>query len=545
MKLRTLMKIAVISSVVLLCTGFVMYSFFRLSAAENKTDFDLYTLVPPTTTAVLETDDLAGLIQDVNELTCSKDHHFLYISRLFSLLKQHLYTLLEDTPHGLSRQMNKVLLSFHEPDNDRNQVLYCSLGSGDYELVEKFLTKYCSSTFPSKIFDYKGEDIRIYPMPDGTFLACYFTSRFLVVSYQKKLVEEVINARLSGKSLLKEVGFEAVHADKKTNVAAAVYVRMQSLEMGKLTDGVRSQASLGGWTEFEMKLKDNALYFSGTSHDTDTCLTFMNMLRKQQAVQGFPDDILPATTFFFSKRSVSDLRGMFAFTAEQEYATVTYSDYIKSRDEELLRYLEENGGQEIMTCLFHPTADTVAYPAAVMSISVADAPGAEWVLKNLIATAPGEEGGPAAPRPAFCRTASGTYPFYVVPRNTLFTQLTGITESALYVYACFYAGRLLLAPDAESLTAYIGQIEKRQLLDGNVAYEEGLSGLSDTYHFMLVADLAAVFAQPENYVRLVPSFFFRNATFFRHFILSTQFTCADGVVYPNVVLLYKGGGKEP
>ena len=93
--------------------------------------------------------------------------------------------MLEDTPHGLSKQMNKVLLSFHEPDNDRNQVLYCSLGNGDYELVEKFIRKYCSSSFPSKLFDYKGEEIRIYPMPDDSFLACYFTSDFLVVSYQK------------------------------------------------------------------------------------------------------------------------------------------------------------------------------------------------------------------------------------------------------------------------------------------------------------------------------------------------------------------------
>lgn len=539
MKLRTLMKTAVISSVVLLCTGFVMYSFFKISAAESKNDFDLYSLVPSTTTAVLETDDLAGLMQDVNELTCSKEHHFLYISRLFSLLKQHLYTLLEDTPHGLSRQMNKVLLSFHEPDNDRNQVLYCSLGAGDYELVEKFITKYCSSTFPSKIFDYKGKDIRIYSMPDGTFLACYITSRFLVVSYQKKLVEEVIDARISGKSLLEEPGFEAVHADKKTNVAATVYVRMQSLNMGKLTDGIRSQTSLGGWTEFEMKMKDDALYFSGTSHDTDTCLTFMNTLRKQQTVQGFPDDILPASTFFFSKRSASNLRAMFAFTAGQEYSTVSYSDAIKSRDEELLRYLEENGEKEIMTCLFHST-DSAVCPAAVMSIPVDDVPGAERVLKNLIKIAPGEEGGPATSQPAFCHTAAGTYPLYVIPRNTLFTQLTGITDSALYIYACFYAGHLLLAPDAESLSAYIGQIEKGELLDGNAVYEAGLSSLSDTYHFMLVADLETVFAQPENYVRLVPSFFFRNASFFRHFILSTQFTCADGVVYPNVVLLYKG-----
>jgi len=46
MKLRTIVKIAITSSVVLLCSGFALYSFFRLSAAEDQKDFDLYTLVP-------------------------------------------------------------------------------------------------------------------------------------------------------------------------------------------------------------------------------------------------------------------------------------------------------------------------------------------------------------------------------------------------------------------------------------------------------------------------------------------------------------------
>ncbi len=44
-------------------------------------------------------------------------------------------------------------------------------------------------------------------MPDDSFLACYFTSDFLVVSYQKKLIEQVIDARLSKKSLLTDASF--------------------------------------------------------------------------------------------------------------------------------------------------------------------------------------------------------------------------------------------------------------------------------------------------------------------------------------------------
>lgn len=539
MKLRTIVKIAVISSVVLLCTGFAVYSFFKLSAAGSREEFDLYTLVPPSAVVIVETNDLAGLIEDINELSSSKHQHFLYVSKLFSHLKEHLHTLLEDTPHGLSKQMNKVLLSFHEPDNDRNQIFYCSLGDGDSKLIEKFIQKYCSSTFPSKLFDYKGEEIRIYPMPDDSFLACYMTSDFLAVSYQKRLIEEVINARLSKNSLLKDKSFEEVHAAKHANASATVYTRMNSLSMGKVTDGIRSYTQLGGWTEFDMKLNGDVLYFSGISHDTDTCMTFMNMLRKQRPVEEFPGDVLPATTFFFNKRSATDMQSMFEFTARQEYAQATYSDYIKDRDAELLDYLKNNAAGEIMTCLFQ-ASDTASKPCAVMSLPVQDVTQAERLLRNMIKLTPKENDAPSVPRSTYYRTALQTYPIIVLPRNTLFTQLTGITQSALYVYACFHKGHLVMAPDTASLAAYIRQLDKKEILDDTPAYEEGIAGLSPSYNFMMMADLEEVFRQPENYVRLVPNYFFRNQDFFRHFILSAQFTCMDDVVYPNIVLIYKG-----
>ena len=143
MKLRTIVKIAITSSVVLLCSGFALYSFFRLSAAEDQKDFDLYTLDPSSASAVFVTEDVAEFVMEVDELTCSRDHQYLYVSKLFSYLKQYLYSLLEDAPHGLSRQMNQMLISFHEPDNDRNQVLYCRLGNGDRELIDRL----CRNTY--------------------------------------------------------------------------------------------------------------------------------------------------------------------------------------------------------------------------------------------------------------------------------------------------------------------------------------------------------------------------------------------------------------
>ena len=98
--------------VVLLCSGFALYSFFRLSAAEGQKDFNLYELVPSTSAAVFVTDDVLEFVAEVDDLTCSKNQQYLYVSKLFSYLKQSLYALSEDTPHGLSRQMNQMLISF-------------------------------------------------------------------------------------------------------------------------------------------------------------------------------------------------------------------------------------------------------------------------------------------------------------------------------------------------------------------------------------------------------------------------------------------------
>lgn len=542
MKLRLLIRIAVIVSIVLLCTGFGAYSFLRMNAVENRQDFNLYTLVPQDVTAVLETDRVADLVEDINELHCSKDEHFLYVSELFVYLKKYLYTLVGDTPHGLSRQMNKVLISFHEPDNPLNQVLYCSLGSGDYELVESFVRKYCSSTFPSKYFDYKGEEIRIYPMADGRFLAAYFTPDFLVVSFQKRLIEQVIDARRSRQSLMDAPSFRAMYAGKRNNVAATVYVRIKEVGMGKDTDGIRSQTRLGSWAEFDMKFNGDAIYCSGISHGTDSTRTFINALRRQKPIEGFSGERLPSSTFFYDQWAISDMEAVFGFTSRQEYAKATYSDYIKKRDEEWMAFIKEHAGESVMACLFQPKDTADKHPCAVMSIPVKDEVRAERYLQKLLYATPKEEDAPAVPRtsPGYRQyPRARKYHQYMLPRNTMLTQLTGITESALHTYACFYKGALLLAPDAQSLSAYIDAIESKDVLDGTSVYEEGVGSLSPYYNFAMMVDMEEMMHQPETYVRLVPNFFFRQSKFFRHFVIAIQFTCTEGVVYPNLVFLYK------
>ena len=443
MKLRTIVKIAITSSVVLLCSGFALYSFFRLSAAEGQKDFDLYELVPSTTSAVFVTDDVLEFVAEVDDLTCSKNQQYLYVSKLFSYLKQSLYALSEDTPHGLSRQMNQMLISFHEPDNERNQVLYCRLGNGDKELVNRFVRKYISSLYPPKTFVYKGEEILIYPMADGDFLACYLTSDFMALSFQKKLIENVIDAYKSDKSLADDPTFTGVRAPKKSVAAATIYARMKGMM---------------GWTEFDMKMKDDFIYFSGITHDADTCFAFINQLRQQQSVIGFPGEALPSTAFYFSRQGITDWASLLSYGNAQEQNGAVRTSEVQNRDKEFSRYLMENAGQDLVVCLFQ-REDTLQDAAAVLSLSVADVTEAERMLRAFVNTAPADEGR-KTPRITFCYTVNKAYLVYRLPQTTLFKQLTSFVEATLDVYAAFYDGRLLLAPDENALSQYIPDDER-------------------------------------------------------------------------------------
>lgn len=542
MKLRFLIRTAVLVSVVLLCAGVGVYSFLRLDVIDSQREVNLYTLVPKDAVAVLETDRMAGLVEDIDQMQCSIDNHFLYVSELFVCLKKYFYTWAEEIPHGLSRQMNKMMISFHEPDTPLNQVLYCSLGAGDYELMESFIRKYTSATYPFKESRYKGKSVRVYPMPDGRFLAVYATRDFLVVSFQKRLVEQVIETTLEDTSLMAQPAFQEIY-DTEHHHAASLYVRMKSVGMGKEPDDSRSMSRLGSWVRFDMKMGEQAIYCSGISHTTDSLPSFVNALSRQQPVSDFPGNRLPGSTFFYTNWALSDKSVVSDFMSRQEYARRNYSDYVKRRDEEWAAFMNDYASDRVMSCLFFSKDTADLRPCAVMSIPVTDEVQAGRRLRALLCTTPPDSD---VPVPDYQSPQYDLYPLarpyrqYLLPRNTLLTQMTGITESALYTYSCFYRGEWLLAPDARSLSAYIDALERGLVLEGMPLYEEGVGSLSLSYNFLMMIDMEQMVGQPEDYSRLVPNFFFRRADFFRHFMLSIQFTCADGMVYPNIVMIYKG-----
>ncbi|MCD8292643.1 MAG: DUF3352 domain-containing protein [Prevotellaceae bacterium] len=544
MKLRLFLRAALVIVVVLVCAGIGVYSYLHLRAMENKQEFDLYTLVPQDAIAVVETDRMAALVDDINNLHCSRDDHFLYISDLFVYLKRYLHDLVGDTPHGLSKQMNKMLLSFHEPDNPSNQVLFCSLGAGDYQLIETFVEKYAKNTNPPEVTKYKGTEIRGYTVPDGHVLWACFTKDFLAISFQKRLIEQVVDTRREKTSLMDLPSFRTMYGQKRGTSEATVYVRMKAVDMGRGELEAPRQTRVGSWAEFDMKFNEDAIYCSGVSYGADTTRTFINAMHRQEPIREFPGERLPASTFFYYHFALSDIEPVADFATRQAYHDGQYPDSLQALDAAWVSYLEEHAGDNLLFSLFQPK-DTMEghLPCAVMAIPMKNEKLAERRLQLFLERHPvgGMEDLPGQSEPEYERyPLARNHTQYRMPSATLLTQLTGMGKPARCSYACFYRGALLLAPDARSLSAYIDSLERGFVLDGTSAYEEGVGSLSPLYNFVMMVDMEAMLHQPENYGRLVPNFFFRQMKFFRHFVLDVQFICKDDVTYPNIVLLYRG-----
>lgn len=541
MKSRIILKIVTVTSVILLCLGFAISLYLKMSVTERARDFDLYTLVPPNSRIVVDTENMVNLMQRINDLSCSKDNHFLYFSRFFCYLKDHINTLLEHTPHGLSKQMDKMLISFHEPDSDQDQVFYCRLGTGDFEFIEQFIHKYFASSFPSRFFDYRGEEIRIYPMPDDTFLACYVSTDFLAVSYQKRLIEEVIDARLTKKSILSDKSFSKIRAEHRMIAPATIYACLQPVKMGRDNDAFRFQSDLGNWTEFNVNLSGDAIYLSGINYDADTCVTFINTLRTLKPVKNFPGDMLPDSTFFFFRTSVSDLDRVLGFTSRNAYFNTTYSDAITAGDDAVYEFLKEYADDDMIACMFNPNDSLSDTSYTVINIPLSSRSDIKPALADMYRSVPQYQKIEASQEMVYF-SASSVYTAYVLPCNTLFAQLTGVIDSTLLTYACIYKDHLLISPHVKGLQAYIESIEDKKTVPKGVSlYNDIIATLSQTYNFLMMADMERVLRQPKSCVRFIPNLFFRYDRFFRHFILTTQFTSVDDVVYPNLILTYKGG----
>ena len=241
MRMKTVVKLGTILSVLLFVLAVGYYAFMRLDMMDRNRDVNLFSLVPSSSVGVLESNNVHAFFDDYSMLNYSDELERMQFPGLFNFLIHGLNMYAGDNAHGLSYQMNQLVVSFHQPVTPHNQVVYLRLGMADEQLLSDMLREYVSGNFLPKEEEYRGKKILIYPLSHDEFLATYTEEGFVVLSYQKRLVEEAVFSRVLEK--------------KKSKDFLTLYGRSSSIPSLDLDSNT--------WSEYDFHLNSDVVYLTG------------------------------------------------------------------------------------------------------------------------------------------------------------------------------------------------------------------------------------------------------------------------------------------
>ena len=270
MRMKTVVKLGTILSVLLFVLAVGYYAFMRLDMMDRNRDVNFFSLVPSSSVGVLESNNVHAFFDDYSMLNYSDELERMQFPGLFNFLIHGLNMYAGDNAHGLSYQMNQLVVSFHQPVTPRNQVVYLRLGMADEQLLSDMLREYVSGNFLPKEEEYRGKKILIYPLSHDEFLATYTEEGFVVLSYQKRLVEEVIDAQLDETALGYDTVFSRVLDKKKSKDFLTLYGRSSSIPSLNLDSNT--------WSEYDFHLNSDVVYLTGDMYTSEKNAEKENMV---------------------------------------------------------------------------------------------------------------------------------------------------------------------------------------------------------------------------------------------------------------------------
>lgn len=265
MKFRTVVKIGVGLSVLLFCVGVAFYSFISLTDAEKGKDVNMFALIPDDSNGILDTDNIGFYTSEFPRTSYAIDLDTLHHSELINNIFTDITKYTSVNTHGLSNQIKRLIISFHNSNSTNDVVAYFKIAGGDNKFVLDILRqKYGPDIYP-KTEEYRGRKIEIFPLgKTANFLSVLNGEGYIVVSYHKALIERVIDAIKDGTSLANDGVFSKLQIKKSANYLT-FYGRMASFPL-------LSDDNSHVWSEFELHLNSDVLYLSGSMYEPDSCL---------------------------------------------------------------------------------------------------------------------------------------------------------------------------------------------------------------------------------------------------------------------------------
>lgn len=262
MQLKTIVKLGTITSVVLFVLAVSYYAFMRLDMTRHNRDVNLFSFVPDDCIGVLDSDNVNAFWGDYPMLNYANELEAFQFSGLFNVILNELNEYMLQSAHGLGGQIDHLLVSFHTSSTASDQVVYFKTDIDGERMVTDVLQEYLSDRFLPKEVKYRGKTIYVYPLGDDEFLAVYTGGGFGVMSFQERLIEKVIDAKLDEKSLNDNPGFSEIRNKKKVKNYITLYSRNSGIPFLEMGDNA--------WSEYDFHLNSDVLYLTGETYMSES-----------------------------------------------------------------------------------------------------------------------------------------------------------------------------------------------------------------------------------------------------------------------------------
>lgn len=264
MRFRIIIKWGTLVSVLLFCLAIGYSAYMQLDMTDNDKRVDFFSLVPSDCIGVLESSDMTPLVNDASFFNDEKIVENVRFLGLFQLLLDKLAEYSENNEHGSISRSNRLLVSFHDAFNWEEQVVYLRANKENEFFLDEMLQTYVADVFLPKKEKYRGKALTVYPLSGNKFLTTYAEYGFWVMSFQKRLVEKVIDAGLDKTSLSDDALFSEIINKKKNKTSIHLYARSTSIPFYEI--------SASCWSEYELYLNSDVFYLTGDTYLPDSLL---------------------------------------------------------------------------------------------------------------------------------------------------------------------------------------------------------------------------------------------------------------------------------
>lgn len=254
MRLHTVAKIGGVISIILFLIGVGMYGFARLSEEGQGKNVDLLALVPRDCVGVLETDNLDFFSNEFPKTSYAEHLVTHQEMGVIQTVVGDITSISSLGAHRLGNQMNHLVVSFHAPYSVDNVVAYFKMDKNSKRLLSKIFSEKEGGLAP-KVESYRGEDIAVYPLQNTRFVSVYSKKGYLVVSYQKRLIERVIDAQKDEATLQFDSNFTDIRRTKSANFMT-FYAKTTAAP-------VLCKDDSSCWSDFEVHLNSDVFYLTG------------------------------------------------------------------------------------------------------------------------------------------------------------------------------------------------------------------------------------------------------------------------------------------